>query len=322
MHQVHLYFAALLLTACTWPVTVSAVYTLVDTFAGPSFFSGFNFFTRSDPTHGFVRYLSQNDAQSQGLISSSGSSAYMGVDSKNQAPNGRASVRIESKKLYQRGLFILDLAHMPASTCAGTWPAFWSFGPEKTWPANGEIVDIIEGVHTNTVNAMSLHTSDGCSIDGNGMLGKVVTKNCFINAVGQSGNAGCGIESSLSTSFGTPFNQAAGGVYAMEWTSSFIKMWYFPRNAIPVDVSSNSPDPGKWGTLQANFAGACNFDQHFVNHQIILDTTFCGDWAGAVWDSNPTCKALAANCNDYVAKNPAAFAESYWRFNSLRVFRQ
>ncbi|KAF2004928.1 glycoside hydrolase family 16 protein [Amniculicola lignicola CBS 123094] len=312
---------ALLLTLAYCTAFVKAAYSLVDNYSGASLISGFNFFSEPDPTHGFVRYLNQNDAQSQGLLSVSGSSVYIGVDSKNKAPNGRASVRLESKKLYKKGLFILDLAHMPSSTC-GTWPAFWTWGSGKTWPELGEI-DIIEGVHTNTANTMVLHTADGCSISGTGLTGVVKTKNCYINAPGQSPNAGCAIESSSSSSFGTPFNAAGGGVYAMEWTSSGIKIWHWLRDAIPADVKSgNNPNPGGWGTPQGNFAGGCNFDTKFGDQKIVLDTTFCGDWAGNVWTSNPTCKSLAATCNDYVANNPGAFAESYWRVNYLKIFRQ
>lgn len=37
---------------------------------------------------------------------------------------GRGSVRIESKKTYNKGLFLVDIKHMPGGIC-GTWPAFW-----------------------------------------------------------------------------------------------------------------------------------------------------------------------------------------------------
>lgn len=53
----------------------------------------------------------------------------------------------------------------------------------------------------------------------------------FIGAPGQTSNAGCGIESSSPSSFGTSLNAAGGGVYAMQWTSKLIKIWFFPRNA-------------------------------------------------------------------------------------------
>lgn len=74
---------------------------------------------------------------------------------------GRGSVRIESKKTYNKGLFIVDIKHMPGGIC-GTWPAFWSLGG-GTWPQNGEI-DILEGVNQNTQNKMVLHTDTQCSV--------------------------------------------------------------------------------------------------------------------------------------------------------------
>jgi hypothetical protein len=49
----------------------------------------------------------------------------MGVDHTNVASGaGRASVRLTSKKSYNHGLVILDLAHMPGGIC-GTWPALY-----------------------------------------------------------------------------------------------------------------------------------------------------------------------------------------------------
>lgn len=35
---------------------------------------------------------------------------------------GRPSVRLESKDAFTKGLFIIDLLHMPGGTC-GVWPA-------------------------------------------------------------------------------------------------------------------------------------------------------------------------------------------------------
>lgn len=75
----------------------------------------------ADPTNGFVKFIDQASAQSQGIIKTNANDVYVGVDFKNAAPNGRQSVRLESKTRFQRGLFILDLAHMP--TGCGTWPA-------------------------------------------------------------------------------------------------------------------------------------------------------------------------------------------------------
>jgi hypothetical protein len=59
-----------------------------------------------------------------------------------------------------------------------------------------------------------------------------------------------------------------------------------------------------------------------MNHNIVFDTTFCGDWAGSVWSSNPTCSQKAASCQDYVAGNPGDFADAYWLINSVKVYSQ
>lgn len=53
----------------------------------------------------------------------------------------------------------------------------------------------------------------------------------------------------------------------------------------------------------------------------VFDTTFCGDWAGAVFSSSQTCSALASSCEDYVRNNPSAFADAYWLINSLKVYQ-
>ena len=53
----------------------------------------------------------------------------------------RDSVRLEGKTRFNRGLFLLDVRHMPDG--CGVWPAFW-MTDEANWPRNGE-VDILEG---------------------------------------------------------------------------------------------------------------------------------------------------------------------------------
>ncbi|KAF2642369.1 hypothetical protein P280DRAFT_395567 [Massarina eburnea CBS 473.64] len=316
-----LIFTLLLTLASPAPApSATASYTLIDNCSGASFLSCFDFFSSADPTHGFVHYLNQADAQAQNLFTITDDTVKISVDSTNITPDGRASVRLQSKKLYNRGLFVLDLVHMPASTC-GSWPSFWTLGSAKPWPENGEI-DIIEAVNTDTTNHMTLHTSDGCSITGAGGQGRVVTQNCFVGAAGQPANAGCGVESASAASFGSPVNAAGGGVYAMEWTAERIAVWFFPRGSVMGDLVAGTPDPSTWGPPDASFQGDCDLSTHFVDHSLLIDTTFCGDWAGSVWSSNPICSALAPTCADYVANNPAAFAESYWQINSLKIFSQ
>lgn len=134
------------------------------------------------------------------------------------------------------------------------------FGPD--WPDNGEI-DIIEGVNTNTVNAMTLHTSDGCTIGDGSFTGVLETENCYIYAADQSSNAGCSIEDTRTTSYGDGFNSNGGGVFATQITSDYIAIWFWPAASVPSDVSNGSPSPTGWGTPVALFEGDCDISEHF-----------------------------------------------------------
>lgn len=268
-----------------------------------------------------MTYIGQSAAQAAGLVNTNNDAIYMGVDYTNvvaSGSSGRQSVRLTSKKSYTHGLIILDASHMPGGIC-GTWPAFWTVGPN--WPEGGEI-DIIEGVNSQASNSMALHTNQGCALTNDGLFsGSVSTPNCDVQAAGQPTNAGCQILMSNSASYGTGFNQGQGGVYATEWTSDHISVWFFPRSAIPADISSGSPNPGNWGQPAARFAGGCEIDNFFSSHQIVFDTTFCGDWAANVWTTDPTCSSKAPTCQSFVQNNPAAFKDAFWSINSLKVYQ-
>jgi len=74
-------------------------HTLTDDWAGNDFFPAFDFYTASDPTHGYVNFVDYNTALSEGLIKI-GNPIYMGADhSKVASGRGRDSVRIQSKNL-------------------------------------------------------------------------------------------------------------------------------------------------------------------------------------------------------------------------------
>ena len=73
----------------------------------------------------------------------------------------RDSIRLEGKRRFNRGLFIIDLHHMPAG--CGVWPAFW-LTDEANWPVNGEI-DIVEGINYQSVAKTALHSTQVCKMD-------------------------------------------------------------------------------------------------------------------------------------------------------------
>ena len=311
----------MLLTTFTSLLAFSAAhYTLQDNYAGVGLLQSFDYFSEADPTQGTVKFLDRTSALQEtllGVIPDQNDAVYIGVDHTSKSTEGRKSLRLISKKSYNHGLFVADIAHMPGGIC-GVWPAFWLLG-SGTWPTDGEI-DIFEGVNDQKTNAMTLHTSSGCAVKGTTFSGNLTSGNCDINAPDQGKNTGCGIQSKDQSSYGTSFNSAGGGVYATEWNGTAISIWFFPRSSIPADVDSGSPDPSKWGLPAAQFGGACDIDQHFKDMNIILDTTFCGEWAGKVWDQNPTCKAKANTCEDFVAQNPQAFVDAYWSINHVKVY--
>jgi hypothetical protein len=137
-------------------------------------------------------------------------------------------------------------------------------------PANtttGEL-DIYEGVHLNTNNQVTLHTSPGCvpSVGDGGQTGHPVTgADCGAGG----GFNGCGIQDNSPTSYGTAFNANGGGVYASLWTSNGIKVWYFASRDVPDNIRNGNPDPGSWGTPVANYGGGCDYDARFQNMNIV-----------------------------------------------------
>lgn len=198
---------------------------------------------------------------------------------------------------------------------------FWTVGPN--WPHNGEI-DILEGVHEQTNNGMTLHTGPGCQIgqDTSQFAGSLHTGNCDVAAEGQPANTGCSIEHPSTQSYGAGLNAIGGGVYATQWTADAISIYYFPRDSVPADVLGDSPNPSGWGKPAAKFNGGCDIAQTFKQQQIVFDTTFCGQWAGSqgVWDSS-SCSRKASTCVDFVRDNPQAFSEAYWTINALKVYQ-
>lgn len=271
------------------------------------------------------RYVDANTASQNGYISE-GDTAVMSVDTTNKWPNGgkgRPATRIISNNAYTHGLFILDLVHMPWG--CGTWPAYWLLGPDP-WATNGEI-DIIEGVNTGLSNSISMHTEPGCTIAGSGQTATFETSNCDHNA---NGNSGCGSlldNNTIPNNYGDSLNDNGGGVYATEWTSEYVKHWFFPRNAIPANVGSDQPDPSTWGIPTVNAQGSCDIDSNFANMSIIFNTDFCGAWAGQVYQSQfPQCPQTAGassldSCVDFVGETPSYFEDAYWEINSLRVYQ-
>lgn len=311
--------SAILALAASISGASADTYNLIQNYSASNWFDSFTTQTGADPTGGFVNYLSQAQAESDGLYKTVGGKVFIGVDNTttlSPTGTGRNSVKIMSNQAYTHALVIADLAHIPGSEC-GSWPAFWMLG-SGTWPDNGEI-DIIEGINNNTADQMSIHSKEGCNVTV-GQYGQLGTSGSISNCGYAGGYDGCTVYSSSQKSYGTGFNKAGGGIYTLHWTGSEIKVWFFVHGTAPSDITDGGePNPNLWGTPQASFAG-CAFDSYFKDMSILFNTDFCGSWAGQFWDDSPTCSPHAATCADYVAANPKVFSDSYWLINSVRVY--
>ncbi|KAH7345075.1 concanavalin A-like lectin/glucanase domain-containing protein [Rhizoctonia solani] len=314
-------------TTTSSAATPSSTWKLQQTMAGSNFFDQWDFWSEADPTHGAVDYQSRENAQANGLIEiNAAGNAIMRIENTTQVTGNRKSVRISSKYIMNGGLAILDAVRMPYG--CGTWPAWWTTDV-STWPKNGEI-DILEGINGYTRNQASLHTDLGCTIPDNyGSTGTLAAST--VCAADLTANMGCGQLSTGSNSYGKPFNDNGGGVYAMLWQSTGVAIYFFPRNAIPSDITSEAPQPSTWGIPSGNWPSTnCDPATYLKNHQIIFTSTICGDWAGSVgsWTAAgvggqaDSCSASTGvgTCLDYIRNNGAAFTDAYWEVKSVKVY--
>lgn len=306
-----------------------SLWKLQQSYSGNDFFQGWDFFLGGDPTHGIVNYVDEATARSGGLLEvNNKGNAVMRVETTPKVDNLRNSVRITTKFQYNGGLVVMDSVHMPAG--CGSWPAFWSNGPN--WPDGGEI-DIIEGVGDYTNNQATIHTKAGCTIPSTSQSVLAITGNVIgltDCAAASTGNQGCGIRSTSSNSFGAGFNAIGGGIYAMKWDSTGVAIYFFPRGSEPADLLAGKPQPDSWGPAQARWpAASCDPFEFFNSHHTIFDTTLCGDWASGVWTSSgipgqeQSCAQRTgfATCEEFVRSSGSALNEAYWEVKNVKIYQ-
>lgn len=212
-----------------------------------------------------------------------------------------------------------DIRHLPEG--CGTWPAVWTVG--MPWPHMGEI-DILEGVNDQGRNHVTLHTSHRCDMPKDrSQTGTTTNKQCGIGPFGTE-FVGCGVEVDDDNSYGPSFNRNGGGWYAMERTPDYIKVWFWPRSNSHVpsdvrDIEMQTVDTSKWGSPRAHFLANrhCDLESKFGMHSIVINLTFCGDWAGNTYRQS----GCPSTCVDYVNRNPQAFRNAHFDFASLRIYK-
>ncbi|KAF5311079.1 hypothetical protein D9619_007882 [Psilocybe cf. subviscida] len=314
------FFSQVMFLASLSALVMGASYSRTDSYSGSGLLSNFDVESISDPTHGRVNYVDASTAASKNLTFASGDTFILRADYKTTLSSsgpGRNSVRIQSKKQFTTSVMIFNMRHMPVG--CGTWPAVWTVG--DNWPNQGEI-DILEGVNDQGPNQVTLHTNSGCSMPSSrSQSGTSVGNNCDVSA---TNNAGCGVQVTDTRSYGSIFNSKGGGWYAVERTNSFIKVWFWSRAAtdIPSDVmnGATSVNTDNWGTPRAYFPDTnCPIKSKFGPHNIVINLTFCGDWAGA--SSVYAASGCPSTCVNYVNSNPSAFTNAYFDFAWIKVYQ-
>ncbi|KAF8501200.1 concanavalin A-like lectin/glucanase domain-containing protein [Gautieria morchelliformis] len=314
-----------LVLAILTAVSFARGYSLSRTYRGIDFINGFNFWdgaVTQDPTGSSsqpsaAHYMPKDPAQKQGLVWVNDKGHFgISVDSTftYSGDGRRPSARITSKEAFHHGLFILDAVHLPYGEA--TWPAFWMNGADGHWPTSGEL-DIIEGVGSGTKNSVSYHTGPGCRYDqGNaqsGIFNAARGIDCYALA---NNNEACGNVDPSTTSYGSGASNVGGGVWAVEWTSEYIKTWHFDRSNIPKDITTRHPVPQRWGTPVTHLSSKqCNIDQAYGPQSIIFNIELCGTWAGSAFNGGPQA------CVKYVQNNPNAFKNAYFEINSLNYYQ-
>lgn len=181
-------------------------------------------------------------------------------------------------------------------------------------------------------NLITLHTGQACEIGPSinqhtpKPTGHVLTSKCQLNSPGQQPHQGCTVEHKSSHSYGRKFNKRGGGVFALQLDHEGIQSWFFDRSHIPEDIEENTPilEPSRWwADYHYRPAALFPFDgihcnaTAFHDLRIIINLTFCGDWAGQPDEFHQDCPGYS--CVDYVRNAP--LPEAYWRIRSVKVYQ-
>ncbi|KAF8655008.1 hypothetical protein AX16_003312 [Volvariella volvacea WC 439] len=306
--------------ALVFQVVQAATYLLSDNWIGGAFLNAFTFQNIPDPTHGRVNYVDRATAIARNLTFATSDTFILRADNTSiltPGGPGRSSVRLRSNKAFRTHVAVFNMRHMPQG--CGTWPAVWET-KESNWPHGGEI-DIVEGVNDQGPNGVALHTGPGCKMPASrSMTGWPSSLDCnaFVNY-----NSGCGVKLNPPVSYGPAFNNNGGGWYVMERTDSFIRVWFWTRNdgSVPPAVRNGEAivSTDSFRVPDAYFPSThCNIASHFHENNIIINLTFCGDWAGNAHVYAQS--GCPSTCVNYVNNNPGAFQNAYFDFASVRVY--
>ncbi|KAN0062255.1 hypothetical protein ACQY0O_005436 [Thecaphora frezii] len=336
-------------------------FTLTQDLSGADFFDAFHWWNYQDPTKGAVNYISKSQARAANLsfVNEKGHFV-MQADSTTRVEPGdaRRSVRIHSNRLMGDGILVARFAWMPQG--CGTWPAFWTCTID-VWPSGGEIDIIEGANNQGPRNLASLHTRYGCHIpNGNSSQHTGVSyeadcscqpgcsvhfqeDNTFGPGFNKNGGGwyamrrdtradGDGISvwfwpattpaSSLPLAVAAAADGSAPKYVMMDANATGhdraeLERWGEPAAFFPNIANATASQ----GALEGGVDGVCQMQDFFEEHEIIINLTFCGSWAGETFASSG-CGAQYGNvsCEQFVRENPQAFADARWEIEYLRTY--
>lgn len=309
--------------------TSSDGWKLTSKLEGQTFLDFFNYDSGTGDNGGSANYV---NGVSEGLAYTSGDQVILAVDTSEDV-SARNSLRMVSKTTFNaddQNLFIFDVAHMPA--VCGTWPAIWFTG--ANWPYDGEI-DVVEGVSLYNKNIYSVHTGSGCSFTQSDV--SAMTQVTIVEASGTSCDANadpgaCGFSDDSTSTFGPGFNSAGGGVFALQFDTSGISMWFFQAGSVPSDISNLAPTPSNWGSPRMSVpTSSCSPTTYFKDLMMVVDTNMAGSFTEGVWAVDgaggqaTSCKTQTGvdTAAEYVTSHGSEFGDAaQWKINGFYVYNQ
>ena len=346
-------------------------YQLRDKIEGNDLFQAFTFFKGDDSagSRGYNSYVDRDTAwdldiakvkwEKTGVSRRHRIEPFVYLSSAPTKEGPRQSIRLESIQRYDRGLFIIDIRHMP--TGCGVWPAFW-LTDEAHWPNNGEI-DIIEAVNYQSDAKTALHSVEGCTME-NAPLGTMTgiwdeaqyvpdiwtglpdatkrpARDCFVYARHQWLNQGCAVTNSDGGTIGGPLNDKGGGVFVLEWDPIYqhVRSWVFtPRESMPENLAlalrtahlpirqQVAPNPGLWPLSYSFFPigpGTGCPASPFQHMRMVINTAFCGSAAGGRFQIDcPEQSKTYESCEEWIQSNPSELLEVYWKIRGVYVYER
>ncbi|TKY87307.1 hypothetical protein EX895_003984 [Sporisorium graminicola] len=270
----------------------------------------------------------------------------------------RKSVRMHSKRLMGDGILVGKFSFMPQG--CGTWPAFWTCtngnwpsggeidiiegandqGPRNLASLHTQYGCTIPAGYRSDQSGFSGATDcayqPGCSSSfvANSSYGPDFNKNgggyFAMRRETRPGDPGIGVYfwpmSTSPSSLPAAVAAIADGVSAPKYVvtnrnatgndRTELNKWGVPSAFFP-NVLNSSASPA---VLAAGSADVCQMASYFDQHEIIINLSLCGDWAGETFGPSGCAVRNGMSCTEFVRASPSAFTDARWEIDYMRVY--